>query len=110
MNIIELRESGGNGLVVGTTCANCMYTQNQISANVDKQDLNKHGGTTPQTPTDLENAIAADVITMPGAKFPTKKHMCSNPRVMQWVTERMCCNLWDHEGVIRNFDGKEPTL
>ena len=110
MNIIEIRESVNKELVAGTTCANCMYTRDQISVKVDKIDLNKFGGTIPQTSADLKNAIAADVVTMPGIKFPSKKHMCSNPNVTQWVTERMCCNLWDHEGIIRNFTGKEPML
>lgn len=110
MNIIELREAGNNQLVVGTTCANCKYTKDQISVKITKADLNKFGGISPENDTDFKNANAADVITMPGAKFPTKKHMCSNPLVSQWVTERMCCNLWDHSGIIRNFNGKEPKL
>lgn len=110
MNLTNILESSGKDIVVGTTCANCKFTKGQISAPVTKDDLNKFGGITPASETDMKNAKDADVITMPGAKFPKEKHMCSNPHVMQWVTERMCCNLWDHPGVIRNFKGKEPEL
>ena len=110
MNLADLQEAANKELVVGTTCSNCSYTKGQVSAPVKKEDLNKFGGIDAVSPTDKKNAKAADIITMPGAKFPTKKYMCNNPKVMQWVTERMCCNLWDHPGIIRNFDGKEPTL
>jgi hypothetical protein len=110
MNEAELKESADRELVIGTTCANCLFTKDQMSTKVIKGDLNKFGGITPTTESDIKNAKAADVITMPGEKFPTKKHMCSNPLVAQWVTERMCCNLWDHPGIIRNFTGKEPRL
>ena len=110
MNLVEIYEAAGSGLVVGTTCANCKFTKDQVYAKVDKKDLNKFGGITPTSSTDIKNAKAADVITMPGAKFPTKKYMCNNPKVIQWVTERMCCNLWEHPGLIRNFSGKESAL
>jgi hypothetical protein len=109
VNLIELYESTKD-VVIGTTCANCNFTKDQVSSKVTKADLNKFGGITPITPTDKKNAKAADVITMPGEKFPTKKYMCNNEHVMQWVTERMCCNLWEHPGLIRNFNGKEPAL
>jgi hypothetical protein len=109
MNLIQILESK-NDMIIGTTCANCVHTKDQVSAKVTRKDLNKFGGISPVSETDKKNAKAADVITMPGEKFPTEKHMCSNPDVMQWVTERMCCNLWDHPGIIRNFDGKESSL
>jgi len=110
MNEAELYEANNKDVVVGTTCANCIYTKDQPSAKVVAGDLNSNGGTIPVTPSDKKNAKLADVITMPGKKLPTKKYMCNNPYVIQWVTERMCCNLWDHPGLIRNFDGKEPIL
>jgi hypothetical protein len=110
MDIKTIMESSNPNLVMGTTCANCTYTKDQISAPIDKKDLNRFGGITPTTDTDKKNAKAADVVTMPGEKFPKEKHMCSNPYVMQWVTERMCCNLWDHPGIIRSFEGEEPKL
>jgi hypothetical protein len=110
MNIFDLQEASNSELVVGTTCTNCTFTKDQPTTKVIAGDLNAQGGITPQTPSDKKNAKAADVITMPGKKLPTKKYMCNNPLVMQWVTERMCCNLWDHPGLIRNFDGKEPKL
>lgn len=110
MNILELYESADKNLITGTTCANCIYTKDQVSTKVLSGDLNQFGGITATTQSDKKNARAADIITMPGKKLPTTKHMCNNPNVMQWVTERMCCNLWDHPGLIRNFDGKEPKL
>jgi hypothetical protein len=110
MNLSDLQEAANKELVAGTTCANCMYTKDQVSSKVVPGDLNKFGGIDAVTPSDKKNAKLADIITMPGKKLPTKKYMCNNPYVMQWVTERMCCNLWDHPGIIRNFDGKEPTL
>ena len=98
------------GLVVGTTCASCKFTKDQPTETIEKEDLNKYGGITPTEKVDIKNAFAADVITMPGAKFPKQKHWCSNRMVDQWVTERMCCNLWEHPGLIKQFDGMEPKL
>jgi hypothetical protein len=109
MKEVDLKESTEN-LVKGTTCANCKFTKDQPTEEVSKEDLNKYGGITPTDETDVKHALDADVITMPGAKFPKQKIWCSNRMVDQWVTERMCCNLWEHPGLIKQFDGKEPKL
>ena len=106
MQLIEVK----NDLVIGTMCSNCKFTKNQASEDVSEEDLNKYGGIIPTEKDQVKRAFDADVITMPGKKFPKKKYWCKNTLVEQWVTERMCCNLWEHSGLLKQFDGKEPKL
>lgn len=77
---------------------------------------NKLGGLDPTEKHLLERAKEADLITLPknvegtncyNCKFISnktkEKGFCRQPKVMQNVNERMCCALWDNDGVHRSF-------
>jgi len=83
--------------------------------------MNKKGGIDPQNEESLKKAEAADLITLPedvqgtncfNCKFneiidPKKKvGYCMNKKVLQPVSSRMCCSLWDAEGSIRPWEKK----
>lgn len=108
MNFKELLEDKSD-IVEGTTCANCAFTKDQKTQDVSRSDLNSQGGTVPSTDKELADQKRADVITMPGTKYPAKKLWCSNSEVNQWVTERMCCNLWEAPGIIFSCNEDKNT-
>lgn len=68
-------------------------------------------------PSRLERAKEADLITLPeniegtncgNCKFvDLKNKMCLHPKVAQKVSEKMCCALWDAEGVVREWENNE---
>lgn len=82
--------------------------------------INDHGGVLPQTESEAMRARNADLISLPPQVVGTNCGncmyvrsttrfkgiaigMCIHPRVNQPVSSRMCCALWDAEGVIRDF-------
>ena len=103
MNIRELMEQEQPKIIEGTSCVNCDFTKHQKTEKVTEDDLNKFGGIDPTSKQDIAGAKKADLITMPGAKFPTIKLWCKQPAVDQWVTERMCCNFWNAPGIHEEY-------
>lgn len=102
MKLYEIKqepELSKNKLIEGTSCSSCNFTKDTKCEPVKKSELNKFGGIHSTDTEDLKRAKSADVITMPGAVFPEKKCWCKNPKIIQWVTERMCCNFWDAPGI-----------
>lgn len=99
MKIVTLLEV--SQLIEGTTCFNCTFTKEQKVEQISSKEINKQGGIDLPKGFDYELAKAVDVITMPGDKTVTTKKWCKNSLVNQWVTERMCCNYWDHEGLLQ---------
>lgn len=83
---------------------------------------NQLGGVTNAEPGDMERAKKADLITLPPAikgtncfncKYISDKDglekglgYCKHPKVKQYVTNRMCCALWDSSGSIRAWEHK----
>lgn len=69
-------------------------------------------GTSPMA---ILRAEKADLITLPiditgtncGNCLYFKKGMCTNPKVNQPVTQKNCCNFWDHEGTTREWEYKK---
>lgn len=90
----------------GTSCATCMYTNPDKAEKVQKDKLNKQGGTVPDGEDQMERAKESDLITMPGVAFPTHVVPCTHPKVKQLVNERMCCAFWDAKGTLRAY-GKQ---
>lgn len=99
MKIVNLLVES-NELIVGTSCINCDFIKGEKHEKVTRDELNKNGGIDSTTKSDLAHAKKADLITMPGHKYPSEKVWCNNENVQQWVTERMCCNFWNAPGII----------
>lgn len=80
--------------------------------------LNEEGGITPYTPEQVEKYRQVDLITLPQmvpgtncgncTYFKEQKTgefaLCKHPKVLEPVTERMCCALWDNRGVKRSWE------
>jgi hypothetical protein len=77
---------------------------------------NTEGGVDPVDSTSLARAKVVDLITLPpdvpgtncgncswARPHPSAvaQHWCAHPRVLQPITPRMCCALWDNAGVRR---------
>ena len=86
--------------VKGTSCIICEFTKDSKAEEVKPEELNKNGGIITTDKKELARQKSADVITMPGAKHPIAKKWCNNKGVDQYVTECMCCDLWDAPGVL----------
>ncbi len=89
--------------VTGTNCANCKFVDSKGDS-VSRKELNKQGGMKLVNSKETKLAQAADLITMPGSKFPSSKHKCGHPKINMYVTERQCCAYWDNPGVYRQFE------
>lgn len=63
---------------------------------------------------EMGRAKAADLIALPDGVSGTncgncrfvKRGFCENEKVRQPVTDRMCCALWDADGVVRPWEEK----
>lgn len=80
-------------------------------------NFNKLGGVSELDAPALERAKKSDLVTLPediegtncyNCKYisPYKNDgyaMCLQPRVRQFVNERMCCALWDNKDCYRAF-------
>lgn len=81
---------------------------------LEKNDL---GGVNNSDPDAIKRAKDADLVTLPkevkgtncyncqwisSDKKPYGK-MCKNPKVKQFVNERMCCALWANKGMYTPF-------
>lgn len=93
--------------VNGTKCSNCTFTEGQEAVRITKKDMNTQGGIDSKSAKDIAGAKAADLITMPGSKFPSVKVKCTNSTVAQFVTERMCCNFWKAPGMVHCSETSE---
>jgi hypothetical protein len=75
---------------------------------------NANGGVKDTEMAAMKRAILSGLFTLPveilGANCFNCKYVkrtensvgtCSNPKVNQAVTDKMCCTLWDQVGVIR---------
>ena len=85
---------------------------------------NSQGGLSSEDSKDqLERAKDVDLVTLPTTitgtncynckwiKDKTSKiGYCSNPKVAQYVNNRMCCAIWDSTYALRNFNGKSDLL
>lgn len=79
--------------------------------------LNRQGGYDPENIAALERAANADLVTLPlnvvgtncgNCRFVTATGQgtgfCNHPSVLQPVTTRMCCALWDAHGTLRTWE------
>ena len=81
----------------GTNCGNCRFFTGR---KVPLDDLNDQGGFKGA---DNERAEDGDLITLPGNHRPIHGRLCSHPKIIQRVNDRMCCAYWDARGVIREW-------
>ncbi len=106
MKLIQLLNEKEDTTITGTNCSNCMYSLKSVAEKIPPGTLNKQGGTVPHNDEEMKNAKAGDLVTMPGDELPSAMKMCNHPKMAQYVTERMCCALWDSKGTLRAF-GKQ---
>ena len=83
-------------------------------------EINRQGGIVPASVQDAARARQTDLITLPpeipGTHCGNCLYIkdiqrvgrlavgfCVHPLVQQPVSDRMCCALWDAQGVIRDF-------
>lgn len=90
-----------------------------VVSNMSDQEpsLNQEGGLDPQNAKDMAKSKKVDLITLPmnvlgtncgNCKFINEeKNFCTHDDVQLPVTERMCCALWDNEGVKRPWKKDE---
>jgi hypothetical protein len=73
--------------------------------------LNKLGGTDPHTPEEAKIYKKVDLVTLPedvkgtncfNCRF-VKNGFCENKQVLQKVTDRNCCALWDNKDAYRKW-------
>lgn len=74
---------------------------------------NKNGGMDYENRNDISRARKVDLITLPkniagtnceNCKFVNLfKMFCTHPDILLYVTDRMCCAMWDREGSIREW-------
>lgn len=103
MRIKQIIAEAAAPKVTGTNCGNCIWTRGAESKPVKSSELNSHGGLHITDEQDLKKAKSSDLITLPGSGTAKTAEFCKNKKVNQWVTERMCCALWDAPGVLRDF-------
>lgn len=75
-------------------------------------ETNQMGGFDHEDNKEKKKFKHVDLITLPedvkgtncgNCKF-WKKKFCTHPEIQLWVTERMCCAYWDHEGARRSWE------
>lgn len=91
--------------VTGTNCKNCIFWREDLVRPVSKDEVNENGGLKAPSKEYLKMSKEVDLATLPGKATVTEKGFCDHDKVMEWVTERMCCALWDGEGTKREFKG-----
>lgn len=76
-------------------------------------ETNNQGGFTPETDQQLKRFKHADLITLPenvkGTNCGNCSYMrhqgkigfCAHEEIQDYVTERMCCQYWDHKDINR---------
>lgn len=96
--------------IEGTNCKNCVWWCKDDVRPVGKDELNENGGIKPYNDSYAKMAKEVDLVTLPGKGTATEKTICEHEKVMDWVTERMCCALWDGEGTKREYKGTSPVM
>lgn len=91
--------------VTGTNCKNCAFWREDLVRPVSKDEVNENGGLKAPSKEYLKMSKEVDLATLPGKATVAEKGFCDHKKVMEWVTERMCCALWDGEGTKREFKG-----
>ncbi len=89
----------------GTNCYNCKYIAEEEEA-VDPKELNDLGGINPKDIDEMDRAKEGDLITLPGGSKAgvLGKKFCHHGKIHMYVTARMCCAYWDHDGVVRPWE------
>jgi hypothetical protein len=85
-------------------------------------ETNNQGGFDAQNKEQTKRHKHADLITLPENVKGTncgncsfmilqgeKVGFCKHPEIQDWVTTRMCCAYWTHEGVKRSWE-KNPEV
>lgn len=96
--------------IEGTNCKNCVWWCKDDVRPVGKDELNENGGIKPYNDSYAKMAKEVDLVTLPGKATATEKTICEHEKVMDWVTERMCCALWDGEGTKREYKGNATFM
>jgi hypothetical protein len=96
--------------ITGTNCANCSWANHNKHEQVKSQELNKQGGLKNFDKHYETMSKQVDLVTLPGKATVKEKFWCRAPQVDNWVTERMCCALWDGRGVKRQYKGTSPIF
>ena len=91
--------------VTGTNCKNCVWWCEDDERAVGKDELNENGGIKPYSANYKKMSKEVDLVTLPGKGTASIKTICEHEKIMDWVTERMCCALWDGEGTKREYEG-----
>jgi hypothetical protein len=102
-NFIDASESVQK--VEGTNCKNCIFWRKDLTRPVSKDEVNENGGLKAPSDEYIKMSKEVDLVTLPGKGTVKEKAFCDNDHVMEWVTERMCCALWDGEGTKREYNG-----
>ncbi len=96
--------------VVGTNCKNCVWWKEDTVKPVGKDELNENGGLKAPNDEYIAMSKEVDLISLPGKATVAEKAFCNNEKVNDWVTERMCCALWDAKGTVRDYRGTSPLM
>lgn len=96
--------------IEGTNCKNCIWWKKDSEKPVGKDELNKYGGLKPPNKEYIAMSKRVDLVTLPGKDVVKEKGFCYHKDINDWVTERMCCALWDSKGVIRDYKGESPLM
>lgn len=96
--------------IEGTNCKNCVWWKKDSEKPVGKDELNKYGGLKPPNKEYIAMSKRVDLVTLPGKDTVKVKGFCYHKDINDWVTERMCCALWDGKGVIRDYKGESPLM
>jgi hypothetical protein len=94
----------------GTNCKNCMWWKEETCKPVGEEELNSQGGLKAPNDEYIKMSKEVDLVTLPGKATVKEKAFCDNENVNDWVTERMCCALWDAKGVKRDYKGVSPVM
>lgn len=96
--------------IEGTNCKNCVWWGKDDVRPVGKDELNENGGIKPYSKNYVKMSKEVDLVTLPGKATVSEKAICEHKKIMDWVTERMCCALWDGEGTKREYKGQSPVM
>jgi hypothetical protein len=96
--------------VEGTNCRNCVFWREDLEKPVTKGELNTNGGLKAPNEEYIKMSKEVDLGTLPGKASVKVKGFCDNDKVKDWVTERMCCALWDSDKMIRDYKGESPVF
>ena len=96
--------------VEGTNCRNCVFWREDLEKPVTKEELNPNGGLKAPNDEYIKMSKEVDLATLPGKATVKIKAFCDNDKVKDWVTERMCCSMWDSDRVIRDYEGTSPIF